>query len=125
MAETTLDLNRYRERLLEERNRVLEELKQLKEHQSESQSEELGELTVNDEHQGEIGTSTFERERDLALEDNLRAFLEKINLALRKIEEGTYGICDLCGQPIHPERLEFFPWVNLCIEDQARLEGSG
>ncbi|MBE3559901.1 MAG: TraR/DksA C4-type zinc finger protein [Ktedonobacteraceae bacterium] len=46
----------------------------------------------------------------------------EIQAALRRIEEGTYGRCIECGQPIAEKRLEVLPWASLCIKDQERLE---
>jgi RNA polymerase-binding protein DksA len=54
-------------------------------------------------------------ERDLSLEDTLEVSLQKINLALKKIENGTYGACDKCGKPIEEGRLEVFPSANACM----------
>lgn len=56
-----------------------------------------------------------ERSRVLAVAKALRTNLRLVDRALRKMELGTYGICEGCGQPISPERLEALPWAILCI----------
>ena len=48
--------------------------------------------------------------------------LEDIDDALRKLDEGTYGICEECGKPIDEARMEAVPWARYCVVDQARLE---
>jgi DnaK suppressor protein len=72
------------------------------------------------------GTASLERQADeveeyttrLPLERNLEIKLAAVTLALEKIKKGTYGICDHCGKAILPERLEFFPQANLCVDCQ-------
>ncbi|MCC6485044.1 MAG: TraR/DksA C4-type zinc finger protein [Armatimonadetes bacterium] len=110
--------------LLEERQRLIEERDEVDESNSERrQSEEIGELSDYGDHPGDTGSSTFERERDIALSDNVESLIEKIDRALEKIEEGTYGTCDRCGTPIAPERLEAMPSASLCLKCQDMEDG--
>jgi RNA polymerase-binding transcription factor len=60
--------------------------------------------------------STEERSRVIATARALRANLRDVERALVKLEEGTYGRCDRCGNPIGDERLEAIPWALLCID---------
>jgi len=87
---------------------------------------QLGELGANpDEDSLETGDfdfgfadsaqSTAERGKVLALIDRLRGQLRDVERALRKIEDGTYGLCERCGQPIGIERLEALPYSTLCV----------
>jgi RNA polymerase-binding transcription factor len=62
------------------------------------------------------------KERALWLANDQKQRLAQIDQALARIAAGTYGICDICGQPIAPERMEANPLATLCIEDQAKLE---
>lgn len=55
-------------------------------------------------------------ERDLNLEETLEFSIDKINKALKKIEEGTYGICEKCGKPIEEGRLKVFPSATACMK---------
>ena len=75
-----------------------------------------------DEEYADAGTATFERERDLSLVNNLRDLMERIDKALAKIEDGTYGLCDRCGKPIEKLRLKALPYANLCIKDKQAEE---
>ncbi len=69
-----------------------------------------------DQHPGDIGTETFEREKDFSLLEQLEAEIGDLDAALRKIDEGTYGICEVCSKEIEPERLEAIPGARTCIE---------
>jgi RNA polymerase-binding transcription factor len=60
--------------------------------------------------------STEERSRLISLVKALRSNLRDVDLALRKMDAGTYGTCERCGNPIAPERLEALPWAMLCID---------
>lgn len=62
------------------------------------------------------GTSiAVERITQVAAYDRLQAMLADVDRALAKLDAGTYGTCDRCGQPIPPERLEARPWAQLCM----------
>ena len=61
------------------------------------------------------GHATAERGQVLALGRELRANLREVELALKRMDAGTYGRCERCGTPIAPERLEAIPWARLCI----------
>ena len=71
----------------------------------------------------EEATESFELEKRLALENQIRVKLGEIEHALSKFEKGTYGLCDICGQPINPERLEALPQANLCMSCKAKHPG--
>jgi DnaK suppressor protein len=71
--------------------------------------------TQFDEESGEGGTLNVERERDLALSAQARSAVEEIDRALAKIEAGTYGTCEQCGQPIPKARLKALPYATLCV----------
>ena len=67
--------------------------------------------------------ATAERARTLSVMKALRANLRWVNRALRKLELGTYGACERCGEPIDIERLETLPWAILCIDCARKGEG--
>ena len=68
-----------------------------------------------DEESGEGGTMNVERERDLALSAQARAAVDEIDRALAKLDAGTYGVCERCGEPIKRARLKALPYAALCI----------
>lgn len=81
----------------------------------------MAELSTIDNHPADIGTELYQRERDVALHDNLKHKVEAINSALERWEQGTYGICEHCGRKIPVERLQALPYTTVCAEC-SRLE---
>lgn len=111
-----------KDRLLDERKDLEAQFQELEESTfSANQSEMTGEMGFDEEY-ADAGTATFEREKDLSLVNNLRDLLERIDKALVKISEGTYGLCDRCGKPIEKLRLKALPYANLCIKDKQAEE---
>ena len=117
------ETDRFRDALLEERTRVEAALENLHEETAGSLSEESGEETAYDNHLADTATETYDRELDYTLEENSEHLLAEIDSALKRIEEGTYGICTNCGKEIPVDRLEALPWATLCIDCQRGLEG--
>lgn len=111
------DLEGFKQRLLEERAELEKQLAEIEESSfSTPQSDLSGEVSFDEEY-ADSGTFTFERERDLSIENNIRDLLAKIEKALVRIEDGTYGICERCGKPIEKARIKALPYANLCIKD--------
>jgi len=111
------ELDDLRERLLAEQAELQEQLTTIEEQSfAASQSELSGEVSF-DEENADAGSFTFERERDLSIENNVRDLMRKIERALARMDEGTYGICSRCGKPIEKARLKALPYVDLCIKD--------
>jgi len=71
----------------------------------------------------DVGTDLFERERAESFREDFQGVLDMIDRALHKIDEGTYGICERCGEKIPDERLEALPYALLCIKDEEIEEG--
>ncbi len=108
-------LQEQRALLLAERDTYLKQAEALRAEAEQLAAEmEPGDIQF-DEESGEGGTMNVERERDLALSAQARAAVEEIDRALGKIEAGTYGICERCGEPIKRARLKALPYAALCI----------
>ena len=107
-----IDLKIIRSRLENERKRLLEVLEQTK--ASAPASEERREGSPFGKREEEA-TQSFELEKRLALEKQVRDNIAEIEHALEKFDKGTYGRCDICGKPIDPARLEALPHANLCL----------
>ncbi len=112
----TTGFNLFRSRLEGEQKRLIEELEQIK----------AGVRPVDERREGspfgkreEEATESLELERRLVLERRVRDHLTEVEHALHKLEEGTYGLCDICGQPIDPARLEALPQASLCLSCKA------
>jgi len=110
----TVDFELLRHRLEDERERLIERL--------ETRCQAVGQQQDGNGHKSEdeVATESLDSWRQMALEKGLRVQMADIEYALHKLEEGTYGLCDICGQPIAPERLEALPWANLCYRCKIR-----
>ena len=75
-----------------------------------------------DDDYADTGSATFERERAQSLALNSRRILQQVEDSLRRMDDGTYGVCDRCGLPIEKERLEALPYATLCVADARRDE---
>jgi RNA polymerase-binding protein DksA len=78
--------------------------------------------TQFDEEAGEGDTLSVERERDLALSTAARQTVEEIEKALARMDDGTYGYCEVCGDRIPVPRLEAIPWADQCVKCKSRGE---
>ncbi|NPA53365.1 MAG: TraR/DksA family transcriptional regulator [Aquificae bacterium] len=103
-----MDIQKIKEELLKKRQEILESL-------SNHNSEELNEKS-GVEDAADIVTSELSRETVYKLSQVDRETLFLIDIALKKIENGTYGVCEECGAQIGEKRLEAIPWVRLCID---------
>ncbi len=111
------------DRFLEEQRALLVEEREASLRQAEALRAEAEQLAAEmepgdtqfDEESGEGGTLNVERERDLALSAQARAAVEEIDRALARIDAGTYGTCEQCGQPIPKARLKALPYATLCV----------
>jgi len=72
--------------------------------------------------QADAGAKTFEREQEISVANNSREMLLQSQRALARIDDGTYGICEICGNPIGKLRLQAFPRATLCVADKQRQE---
>ncbi|HZC29947.1 MAG TPA: TraR/DksA C4-type zinc finger protein [Gaiellaceae bacterium] len=119
----SIETEPFRTALLEERERVEQAIANLREDHPgrlDDETEEVGGITP--EHLGDTATATLDREIDYTLEENSIRMLTQIDAALKRIDDGTYGICTNCGREIPRERLEAYPWASLCIDCQRQAE---
>ncbi len=115
--EVAVNLDLLRSRLESEQKRLLGELEQLEVSDHPQEVRREGSPFGKRE---EEATESFELEKRLALERQIKDQLAEVEHALRKFEEGTYGLCDNCSQPIDPDRLEALPHANLCENCKAK-----
>jgi DnaK suppressor protein len=112
----TIGFNLLRSRLEGMRKRLSEALEQLKSTVRPADERREGSPFGKRE---EEATESFELEKRLTLEKRIREQLAEVEHALQKFEDGTYGRCDNCGQPIDPARLEALPQASLCLNCKA------
>jgi DnaK suppressor protein len=117
-----MDKATARRRLEEERTRLQGIRDDLQRERAEATSDTGDELSSFDQHPGDVGTETFELERNVSLLEQVENELEEIEAAFGRLERGEYGRCQACGRPIGDERLDAMPAARFCVEDQARAE---
>ena len=111
------ELTYYKNKLNQEKKRITDLINQLDDNGvTRFNAEVASELSFYDNHPSDIASETFEVEKGRALEANERALLDKIDDAVRAIDEGSYGKCQKCGKEIDKERLDFLPYALNCIE---------
>ncbi|HZQ81902.1 MAG TPA: TraR/DksA C4-type zinc finger protein [Gaiellaceae bacterium] len=121
---TEIDTDFYRRRLEEERARLTHTADFLDRENAGSLEDELGEIAAGtDNHLGDLASATYDRELEEGLEEGVQQVIVDIDAALQRIEDGSYGTCEVCGEPIGAERLSAIPWARLCIDDQRRRDG--
>lgn len=119
---TDIDTDQYRRRLEDERARLTNAVQFFERENTGSIEDELGEVSAagTDNHMGDTASAMYDRELDEGLEESAQQTLDDIDAALHRIEEGSYGTCEVCGEPIGAERLSAIPWARLCIDDQRK-----
>lgn len=111
--------DRARRELDEERSRFSESSRHLS---VEGDAASGAEVSVLDQHEADVGTEMFERQRDISILQQVTESLNDVDRAFRRLDEGTYGACEACGQLIGEDRLRARPETRFCLQDQARAE---
>lgn len=109
-------LKHLKEKLLEEKKAAEQHLERGEELRTQL-SDTTGELSSYDNHPADLATETFERNRDMAVDEAFSTRVLEIEQALERMENGTYGACVVCGKDIPIERLEAIPSTPTCMED--------
>jgi DnaK suppressor protein len=112
LAEVRGELDTDRERLRQELN--------LAEHELHDLMRDAGDGAGND--QADVGSTTFERDHEMSLANNARDMLAQTERAIARIEDGSYGVCESCGEPIGKMRVMAFPRATLCLSCKQREE---
>lgn len=120
MAEATLDLDAARQSLVTHLARVEHELSELEKTRESAREGGKDETSGYGNAVGEAATETSAKERDMALIENLEHVRQQVEYALKRLEEGTYGTCETCGEPIPRERLEALPFAGQCVACKSK-----
>lgn len=107
-----IDIDKQRQLLLASRSQLEQRLEG---HRS-AADEDAGELSNMDNHPGDLGTEVYERSMDAVFHMRTAEQLEAVDAALRAIDNGTYGVCAICGKPIDAERLRAVPETLHCVQ---------
>ena len=109
---TQSELEKFRALLWEKRNEVLGNVSYMENDALKEGRSDLSNVPI---HMADLGTDSYEQEFTLDLMDSERKLINEIDNALARIDDGTYGICELDGKPIPKQRLEAIPWARFCI----------
>ena len=115
-------LKEFKKRLLEERNKFAEEIKAIAREASKSPREASGDLSSYTLHPADMSADAYQRELSLDLASTEQQVLYQIDDALKRMDEGTYGVCQNCSRPIALSRLKAVPYTSSCITCQRATE---
>lgn len=119
---TKTELEKFRLLLLTKRREIVGDVNGMG--PKRAHTEASGDLSCMPIHMADIGTDNYEQEFAMGLMDSEIRMLEEIDDALRRIDEGTYGICQGSGNPISKARLKAKPWARYSVE-YARMSENG
>ncbi len=114
---------KYRRLLVDLRDHLIDEVNFLSsDNLKRSQRDASGELSGYSLHMADAGTDNFDREFALSLVSNEQEALYEIEEAMKRLEQSTFGLCEMCEKPIRKERLEAVPFARLCVRCQSGVE---
>ncbi|MBM3329259.1 MAG: TraR/DksA family transcriptional regulator [Calditrichaeota bacterium] len=119
---STADAVFFQELILERRETIMKQLGLLTEATRNTVQEYSGDNSTYTLHMADQGTDAQEREKAFMLASREGRYLKYLDRALEMIKEGTYGICNDCGEPIQKKRLELVPTARLCISCKLKEE---
>jgi len=119
------DLDVYKEKLIKLREDTAKELKQISEEIiMKSPAESSGDISSHSFHLADAAAGVFERDFSMGLASKEREIIRRIDSALHKIEESSYGNCEICNKPIPKRRLDALPYARYCLKCQKKAEES-
>ncbi|WP_042478105.1 TraR/DksA C4-type zinc finger protein [Bacillus ndiopicus] len=116
---TEKQLQKLRKMLVVQKDEVT---KNLLANEPTSLRDSVDELSMLANHPADLGTELFEREKDITIHAHRNDELAQIEKALAQMDEGTYGVCVVCKQPIPYDRLCAIPFTNVCVEHSETVE---
>jgi DnaK suppressor protein len=120
---TKKQLDYFKDKLLSEKTRVLEEMDELQQSNlKQSISDSAGENSRYSYHLGDVASISYGREFSMGLAERQQKYLEQIDEALQRIEDGNYGTCKVTGELIAIERLEEVPVAKYSVKGKEIME---
>lgn len=117
------ELKKFKDQLEVERKKIISDLNHIeKDTLNKSQRDASGDLSGYSFHMADVATDNYDRELNLDIASTQQQLLNHIDDALRRIEEGTYGQCEICEGKISVERLRVMPQARLCIKCKEEEE---
>lgn len=115
-------LEKFHSELLKLRAKTTGQLRQLETDLHKSRKDSAGDLSGYAYHMADAGTDAYAQELESNIASGESETLHQIDDALMRIDDGTFGICDMCGEPINVKRLEVMPYACMCIKCQSEEE---
>ncbi|MFH0876602.1 MAG: TraR/DksA family transcriptional regulator [Candidatus Omnitrophota bacterium] len=113
----------YKKLLLEKREELMVDINHIAEETlKKSQKDASGDISGYAFHMADVATDNYDREFSLGLASKERDVLQEINLALQKLQEGAFGLCESCKKPIAQVRLKAVPYTSFCLKCQQSKE---
>ena len=120
---TAKELASFRELLIEKLKEIIGDVQHIESGALKtSRQDSAGDLSSMPIHMADIGSDNYEQEFSLGLMDSERKIVQEIHEAIKRIEEGTYGICEGTGDPIPKIRLKGIPWTRYCLKFAELVE---
>ncbi len=124
MADKKFDqkkLEQYKKNLIKLQDSVLHDINNMSKNPG-SQNSDSGDVSGHVQHMADIATDMYDREFNLGLASNEREILQKIEKAIKRINDKTYGVCVECEKSIRLVRLNAIPYVETCLKCQEKIE---
>jgi RNA polymerase-binding protein DksA len=120
---TKKELRDFKKLILKRKNEILESIYHISEDTlKKSQKDASGDISGYTYHMADVATDTYDREFSLGIASNERQFIYELDDAFKKIEDGTFGICEGCKIPITKTRLKAVPYARFCLKCQEKKE---
>ena len=115
-------IKQFRQLLITERTKLADEIKNIAHDASTSPREASGDLSAYTVHMADMAADTYERELSMNIVSSEQEILYQIDDALKRLDDGSIGVCQQCNEPIAMSRLKAVPYASLCIECQRAKE---
>ncbi len=119
---TKRQLKEFRRALMVERTKFAGEIRAIAREASKTPREASGDLSSYPVHMADMSADTYERELSVSIASSEQEVLYQIDEALKRIDDGTYGVCQQCSKPITMSRLKAVPYTSMCIGCQRAKE---
>jgi DnaK suppressor protein len=117
------ELGDYKKLLLKRKAEIIDAIDHASEEtMKKSQKDASGDISGYTYHMADVATDTYDREFSLGLVSSERKMLYELGDAFKKIEDGSFGICEDCKSPIAKTRLKALPYARLCVKCQEKRE---
>ncbi|MDX1448120.1 MAG: TraR/DksA C4-type zinc finger protein [Acidimicrobiia bacterium] len=113
LAKSTI--KKFKETLESERERLQSLIEEMEQELEDARNSETAADRSSDPENADAGSMRLEYAKELSIERNTEDLLHKVERALRRIETGGYGICEVCGEAIPMARLEVLPYATMCV----------